>query len=95
MVRFLVFFQVEPDKRSHFIEVATKMVTATRLEKGCIGYEIRENQEDPNGLILFETWAPQEDSDNHLKSDHFAELVPQMGQCCTVPPTMIVHSQII
>ncbi len=67
--------QIKPEFKDEIIKIFDTMVSETRKEKGCIMYDLYQNQEDPNNLILIEKWATQEDLDNHSNSDHFKQYI--------------------
>lgn len=48
-----------------------KLVAPTRLEKGCINYDLYQDNEDPNVFLFYENWENAEDLDAHMKSAHF------------------------
>ncbi len=48
------------------------LVTATRAEEGCAGYELFESTARPGTFFTIESWRSQADLDTHMASDHIA-----------------------
>ena len=46
------------------------LVAPSRLEKGCLNYELYRSQENPAVFIFYENWQSREDLENHLQSPH-------------------------
>ena len=44
------------DSRERALELARRMVDATRTEAGCISYDFYVGLSDPNTLMLFQEW---------------------------------------
>ena len=46
------------------------LVAPTLKEKGCIKYELHQDQKDPSIFMFMEEWASSEDLSNHSASAH-------------------------
>lgn len=46
------------------------LVAPTLKEKGCIKYDLHQDQKDPSVFIFLEEWDSQEDLNNHSVSAH-------------------------
>lgn len=46
------------------------IVPPTLKEKGCIKYELHQDQKDSSVFIFVEEWASEEDLNNHSVADH-------------------------
>lgn len=69
------------DKVEELINLFKKMTEPTRREKGYILYEMYQDKEVPEVLIVTEQWKTLEDFDNHCHSQHFRYVVPRMEEC--------------
>lgn len=69
---------VMEDRINEFLEIFKGMIEPTQKEKGYIEYEMYQDEEDLALFIVLEKWKSREDFDNHLKSKHFQEIVPEM-----------------
>ena len=69
---------VMEDRVEEFLEIFKGMIEPTQKEKGYIEYEMYQDEENPALLIVLEKWETREDFDNHLQSEHFKKIVPEM-----------------
>ena len=51
----------------------------SRQDKGCIRYDLFEAQGTPGTFVNLETWASQEDLNEHMKSPALAEAFTSVG----------------
>jgi quinol monooxygenase YgiN len=47
-----------------------KFIAPTRLETGCIRYDLHQDRESPAHFVFYETWTTKDALDQHLESDH-------------------------
>jgi len=78
MIQTVSKLYVQPGKSIEFIEIFKKMIGPTKKEKGCLQYEMYQDEDNETLFIVLERWKLKEDFDNHLKSAHFEEIVPRM-----------------
>lgn len=62
------------------IEQYKELVTLTRMEKGCIAYELHQDVKNPQILTMIEQWESMPDLEAHLNSEHFKRIVPSIKQ---------------
>ncbi|MCY6370589.1 putative quinol monooxygenase [Clostridium ganghwense] len=74
---------VKEEQINEFVEVFKGMIEPTKKEKGCIQYEMYQDEEKPSTLIVLEQWECREDFDNHMKSEHFERIAPKMSEYMT------------
>lgn len=56
------------------------LVTATRLEPGCLHYELCQDIKNPGHFVFIEEWQDESALDAHVASTHFQTLVPQIDR---------------
>ena len=61
----------KPGKRDELISKSQDMIKSTRLEPGCISYDLYASTEDEDVLIMLEQWENREVLDAHMKTEHF------------------------
>ncbi|MDY9923579.1 putative quinol monooxygenase [Methanobacterium sp.] len=61
----------KPTKRDEIISKSQDLIKSTRLEPGCISYDLYASIEDENVLIMLEKWENREVLDVHMKTEHF------------------------
>ncbi|UUV17669.1 antibiotic biosynthesis monooxygenase [Fusobacteria bacterium ZRK30] len=59
-------------------EIAEKLVMETKKEKGCLEYDLYIDIDDERSMSMIEKWETKEDLDNHLNSEHFKKLYPEI-----------------
>lgn len=62
------------------LKLYDELVTLSRLEEGCISYELYQDKSNPLLLAVFEEWENQESLDKHTKSEHFTRIVPLFNE---------------
>lgn len=69
---------VLPDCRERALELARRMIEATRAEAGCISYDFYVGLSDPNTLMLFQEWENMEALMGHFQTDHMEEFLREL-----------------
>lgn len=52
-----------------------KLIGVTRVEKGCINYELHQDNENPAHFIFYENWETRELWQVHMENQHLAEYM--------------------
>jgi quinol monooxygenase YgiN len=52
-----------------------KLIEVTRVEKGCINYELHQDNENPAHFIFYENWETRELWQAHMENQHLAEYM--------------------
>ncbi|GAM65315.1 hypothetical protein JCM19232_4280 [Vibrio ishigakensis] len=52
-----------------------KLIETTRAEKGCINYDLHQDNENPAHFLFFENWETRELWQDHMSNTHLAEYV--------------------
>lgn len=68
-------FQIKPEKRELFLDVATKALKPSRAEPGNISYGFYEDPNVPNSFIYFEEWKSREALAEHLQQPYAKAVV--------------------
>jgi quinol monooxygenase YgiN len=85
----------QEDKVKEIIELCEELVEMTRKEKGCIKYEMYQDEQDATILTMIEEWENRQALDDHLKSEHFTRIVPMMGKLMVKEVDMNVYNKLI
>jgi len=80
MVKVIAKNFAKEDKIEKVLELAKELVESTVKEEGCIKYEMYQDKKSPSTLIMIEEWETIEALNNHMSSEHFKRIVPQMGE---------------
>ena len=57
-----------------------EMIAATQKEKGCIEYRLFVKKDNPGHYVYVEEWESKVDLDNHMASEHFKRIIPQIDK---------------
>lgn len=80
MIKVVAKSRAKADKLEKYIELAKEMVEKTVKEEGCIKYELFQDTQNPNAMIIIEEWESEEALDRHMASEHFRRIVPQLNE---------------
>jgi len=73
MIRVVAHFRPRPGRREEALRILSAFLAPTRLEKGCVFYDLHENSADPDDLTIIEEWESEADLDAHGQSPHLVE----------------------
>ncbi|MDR0795571.1 MAG: antibiotic biosynthesis monooxygenase [Tannerella sp.] len=62
---------VKSGREKAFVEIASKLVTATRAEEGCLFYTLYQSTENPSVFIIYEEYKDDAAFEAHAASGHF------------------------
>jgi quinol monooxygenase YgiN len=85
-IRVVARISVRPDKLTETLQTLGGLITATRVEDGCVTYELLQNVEDPLDLTFVEEWASPEALQAHFETEHFKAVAAKAGYLLTAPP---------
>ena len=57
--------------RNKIISKSKDLIESSRLESGCINYDLYESIEDVDVLLVLEQWKDKEALELHLQTEHF------------------------
>ena len=49
-----------------------KLIDKTRVEQGCINYDLHQDNQNPAHFVFHENWESEAALDEHLASEHIA-----------------------
>jgi quinol monooxygenase YgiN len=73
MIRVVAHFRPKPGKLDEARQHLLGFTAPTRVEKGCVFYDLHENPTDPDDLTFIEEWETVSDLDAHGQSAHIQE----------------------
>ena len=71
--------EVKQGQEKAFIEIASKLVEATRAEEGCLFYMLYQSTENPSIFVFYEEYKDDEAFETHAASAHFAAFAEAIG----------------
>lgn len=87
MIAILARVKIKTDSTSHFLEVASKLVAASRTEPGSLGYELLRESE--NRYSFLERYVGEAALEAHKKTEHFRTFGRQLGDYMDGKPEII------
>lgn len=63
-----------PGKEKALESALRDLLEPTRLEEGCINYDLHVNADDSGEFFFYENWRSEADLIRHLESDHIRKL---------------------
>ncbi|MEH7238633.1 putative quinol monooxygenase [Bacillus sp. JJ1562] len=79
MIKGVCKIKLKPETNiEEYLTLARKVVTETRKEKGCITYTLNQDINDPTIISMLEEWEDEEALNQHDKSKHVVEIVPEL-----------------
>lgn len=85
-IRVVAHITAKPETVEATRELLTTLILPTRIEKGCIKYELFQNAADPTDFTFIEEWTSDEDLDAHLQSDHLKQVAAEGANLFAAPP---------
>ena len=70
MTYLLAHLTCRPGHRPEFMAAAKTMIAATRLEPGCVVYDLNISITDPQSMIYAEAWQSREALAEHFETPH-------------------------
>tara|TARA_R110001599_G_scaffold9374_2_gene46319 strand:- start:3 stop:293 length:291 start_codon:yes stop_codon:yes gene_type:complete len=52
-----------------------KLIDVTRAEKGCINYDLHQDNENPQAFMFYENWESRELWQTHMANQHLADYI--------------------
>ncbi len=80
-------FTVQASKAEEFAQVMNDAIVApSQSEKGCIRYELWQDNEDPTLFAMVEEWESDDDLNAHLAGMGNRQGGPNLGDYLAGPP---------
>ncbi len=68
-----------PGERDKIVSKSRDLIKSTRLEAGCISYDLYLSAEDSDTLLMLERWESLESLEPHGQTEHFKAFGADMG----------------
>jgi quinol monooxygenase YgiN len=85
-IHLLVDLDVADGRQAEFVTMFTReFVARSRVEPGCVLYELWQDRDQPAKMTILEIWESQAHLDAHLAQSWFKEWAPRMEAMMAVP----------
>jgi quinol monooxygenase YgiN len=95
MIHVLARITVRPEFADAARGIMTALVAQTRLEPGCLGYELFHRSDAPHEFRTVERWVDQASVDGHMKSAHVSAAIAAAGPMFATPPEILSFVQLM
>lgn len=80
-----------PEKVDQVKSILLALIEQTRPEKGCITYELLQNQSDATDFTFVEEWESQALLNEHLNSTHITQASSQLNGLIAAEPDIRIY----
>ncbi|WP_027639292.1 putative quinol monooxygenase [Clostridium cadaveris] len=95
MIKVVANFFVQENKINEFIQICKELVEMSRKEIGCINYSLYQDNQNSKTLTMIEQRENREALDTHLKSKHFAKIIPMLETLISKEIDINIYTKII
>jgi quinol monooxygenase YgiN len=67
----VALLKIDKEKIDDLKKELTELQRQTRLEKGCVTYDLHQSLDDESIFMFFEIWKSKADLEKHMRSAHF------------------------
>ncbi len=85
-VRVVARMIAKPETIAELQSVLTGLVEPTRVEEGCVSYELLQNVADSTDFTFVEQWSTDAALDAHLASPHLQAALERLGDLLAGEP---------
>ena len=76
MLKLIAEDFIHLDKIETVLPLYQALIAHTRLEPGCLAYDLYHDLKNPGHFVFIEEWENRAALDAHVQSEHFQRLVP-------------------
>lgn len=95
MIKVVARNFAQDDKLHEIIELYKELVELTRKEKGCLKYELYQDEKDSKILTMVEEWESREALEDHFKAEHFVRIVPKVKKYMVKEADLNIYNKLI
>ncbi|MCP5525093.1 MAG: antibiotic biosynthesis monooxygenase [Verrucomicrobiales bacterium] len=93
-VTVVAIMKAKPGQEENLRQALLALIPPTRVEPGCINYDLHVAAEDPGKFLFFENWTTKIDLDTHLANTHLREFGAKADALLAAPPEITLWSRI-
>lgn len=79
MGKTIARIKIKADRVKDFLSYVSTLAELTRMEKGCLFYELYQMEDDETIFFFIEEWSYENDLHLHLQSVHVKEFEERMS----------------
>jgi len=93
-VTVVATFEARPGKEAELRAVLLSLLAPTRLEAGCLNYDLHQSPVDPARFLFHENWTTQAALETHLQSAHIKVVQSRVSELCMAFPDIKIWERI-
>ena len=86
--------KVRDDAVEEAKRLALKIVADSRVEEGCLNYDVHQAVDDPTVFVWHETWKNRAALDEHFEFPYFKEFFAAAGALAAEEPQITITKMI-
>ena len=90
MIYVIATITVQPGTRDKVLASSGAFVAASKMENGCLAYDLHASTTDPVKFVFVEQWDSEDALAAHNASEHMKTFVGAVGSCLAAPPRIDV-----
>ncbi|MEM8843639.1 MAG: putative quinol monooxygenase [Pseudomonadota bacterium] len=67
--------KAKKDKIDYVKAELEKLIDITRAEKGCLNYDLHQNNDDPAHFLFYENWESRDLWQTHMNNQHLKDYM--------------------
>jgi quinol monooxygenase YgiN len=79
-------FRAKSGQQSRALETLRALLAPTRVEAGCINYDLHQSIEDPALFVFYENWESAAHLEKHSQSQHLQAMRKVQAEIFASPP---------
>jgi quinol monooxygenase YgiN len=91
-LRVVARVKAKPDTVREVRELLTGLIEPTRVEAGCVSYELLQNTQDPTDFTFVEEWEDDASFQGHFSTDHITRTLPKLQEVAAEPPDIRTYA---
>lgn len=88
MLTVIAHARARPGKEAQARELLLALVTPTRLEDGCLDYDLHQSVDDPSLFVFYENWTTAAALEAHSRSAHITHFRKICDESLVEPPVI-------
>src|SRR6476661_2328849 len=84
-LRVIVFITAKPDQVDAMRRLLVSLIAPSRAERGCLGYELLQNTNDPTDFTVVEEWESEQHYGGHFEAEHIKQALGPFAELGSKP----------
>jgi quinol monooxygenase YgiN len=86
--------KAKPGQETRLRNELLVLIPTTRLEPGCLGYDLHVATDNPACFLFHENWTSKRHLDDHLARPHLQAFLTKAGELLAEPPQITLWEKI-